>query len=267
MLTLDVLISTLGRDGISRVAQMRLPEIDGVGYIVSWQEPDGLPVPPELASRPDVRIYPLGGRGLSRNRNNALDHSTADIRLIADDDLRYTPDGLRAVIAAFERSPEVDIACFRYDGADAKTYPSRECRLTTKLPKDYYLTSFEMAIRNRGEASRLRYDERFGLGSGCLPLGEEEELFHRAVRHGLVARFFPVNITTHPGLTTGNRPMSDPRALRARGAVIALYYPLSWTLRIPLVAWRERRKGRAPFLGMLFQGFRGALWRFFRYRR
>ena len=39
-MTLDVLICTCGRDGIERVAQMKLPQTDGVAYVVSWQLTD-----------------------------------------------------------------------------------------------------------------------------------------------------------------------------------------------------------------------------------
>ena len=39
-MTLDVLISTCGSNGIERVAQMQLPQVDGVAYIVSWQLTD-----------------------------------------------------------------------------------------------------------------------------------------------------------------------------------------------------------------------------------
>ena len=122
------------------------------------------------------------------------------------------------------------------------------------------MTSFEMAIRNRGIAGSLRYDERFGLGSDRFTLGEENELMNRARRLGLTARFFPIVITAHPGLTSGRRAADDPKALAAHGAVIALDYPHSWPLRIPLKAWRDKRARLAPFWGAIIHGFRGAFW-------
>lgn len=264
MLTLDLIIATLGPEGIRRVASMLLPPMDGVSYIISWQRSDGVDVPPAIASRTDVTLLRDDGIGLSRNRNNALNHSTADIRLIADDDLIYTSEQLRDVIATFESNPGLDVACFRYDGADSKVYPDRECPLFP-VPKYYFPTSFEMALRNRGEAAALRYDERFGLGSALFPLGEEEELLYRIGRLRLDARFFPVTITTHPGHTTGLRPVTDPRALRGQGATIALFYPRTWILRVPLKAWRNSRAGLAPFFRTLVNAFRGALWSRFRY--
>lgn len=263
-MTLDVIIATLGADGIARAAAMELPQIDGVRYIVSWQRSEGVEVPPELV-RADVTILRPGSIGLSRNRNNALDHSTADIRLIADDDLGYTPEALREVVATFERRPGLDIAFFKYEGSDGKTYPAEACDLAKGMPRGYYVTSFEMAVRNRGAAGALRYDERFGLGAG-LPLGEEEELLWRARRMGgMEIWFFPVVITRHPGLTTGSRPITDSNALRATGAVIALHYPLSWPARIVLKAWRLSRRRQAPLLRALRYEFGGAVWRLHHY--
>lgn len=36
---LQILISTFAADGLHRVAAMNLPELDGIGYIVSCQDP------------------------------------------------------------------------------------------------------------------------------------------------------------------------------------------------------------------------------------
>ena len=84
---LEVLISTLGADGIRRTAAMNLPRMDEVGYLVGWQMPEG-EIPEELR-RPDIKILTKEERGLSRNRNMLLGNASAEIVLIADDDLTY----------------------------------------------------------------------------------------------------------------------------------------------------------------------------------
>ncbi|MBD5213449.1 MAG: glycosyltransferase family 2 protein [Bacteroidales bacterium] len=263
MMMLDLIIATHSAEGIERVARMVLPPREGVRYIVSWQNSGSTPIPPAL-QRADIDLLRTDTIGSSSNRNNALDHSSGDIRLIVDDDLIFTADQLESVRSTFEANPELDVALFRYDGPDAKQYPPVECKLPP-VPKGYYITAFEMAIRNRGEAARLRYDERFGIHGTIFTIAEEEELLYRIIKARLDLRLFPITITTHPGLTTGNRPMDDPRALRARGVTISLFYPLTWPLRIPLVAWRESRKGRVRFFSMLSNGLSGAVWRFLRY--
>lgn len=246
--TLDVAISTLGPDGIARTAAMELPRLEGVRYIVSWQTDTPLPLPEPL-QRPDVEVHAITGRGLSRNRNNALAHTRADVVLIADDDLSYTPGALKAVAGAFAAHPGLDFATFRYDGADHKTYPATECDLR-RLPRGYFLTSFELALRRRVIDDGIRFDERFGLGSP-LGAGEEELLLATLRRRGYRGRFFPVNITTHHGPTTGMRPASRPGAVRALGAYIGMAYPLTGAPRVVLKAWRMSSSGQMALLPAL----------------
>ena len=90
--TLDILISTIGT-GVEAIPRMLLPERQGVRYVVSVQHTcpaSEVTIPQELTSRPDVTVVLLPGKGLSRNRNNAISMASADICLIADDDCRYT---------------------------------------------------------------------------------------------------------------------------------------------------------------------------------
>lgn len=51
---LQVLVCTLGAEGIRRVCASSHPEVDGVRYLVSWQQPDGhVDVPEEIKKRND----------------------------------------------------------------------------------------------------------------------------------------------------------------------------------------------------------------------
>lgn len=250
-MTLDVLICTFGPGGLKLVEAMELPQVEGVRYIVSWQEHGNVP---EHFNRPDLEVHRLDLKGLSNNRNNAFAHSQADICLIADDDLKYTAGQLQAVIKTFEDNPDLDIAAFRYEGADAKAYPFAETPLFP-YPKGYFASSIELAMR-RGLG--LRFDPRFGLGGELFTLGEEDVMLLEARRRGLNCRFFPIVITRHEGLTTGLRRMTDPKALAGTGAVISLLYPRTFLLRIPLKAWRMWRGGQASFFKALGHGLRGA---------
>lgn len=242
-MTLEVLISTLGPEGIRRVVEMRLPRVDGVSYIVSWQMPQG-EIPREL-ERPDVKVFPLEGRGVSRNRNNCLDHASADILLIADDDLQYTPERLRAVIDAFELRPDLDMAVFRYEGPDTSVYPAEECSLTERMPKGLYVASFQMAVRRESPAGKLRFSELFGMGAPEFLSGEDEFYLLTARSKRLNIRFFPITITVHAGLTTGHRRQL-PGNITASGALIRRQYPQTWPLRLLLKALRLTRASLSP---------------------
>ncbi|MDE6085991.1 MAG: glycosyltransferase [Muribaculaceae bacterium] len=257
-MTLQVLISTLGADGIQRVGRMRLPLLTGISYLVSWQESEGLEVPLSLSSRADVTVFRLDGVGLSRNRNNCLDHWTADIALIADDDLDYCPEGLLSVVEMFERCHDLDIATFRHIGSDNKTYPPESCSLVP-MPKGYYYTSVEIALRRNSGTLGLRFDTDFGLGSDKYLSGEEDVFMLQAEKAGLNIRFFPIDIAVHYGLSTGSRRASRPGEMAAWGAVVARRYPVSWVLRVPLKVYREWHLRRSPFFKGLFYATSGAI--------
>lgn len=263
--TLDVAIATHTPEGIQRVAAMHLPEISGVTYIVSWQAHDDVPIPDILLSRPDISIHRFDRSGQSNNRNNAFDHCSSDIILCSDDDLIYTTEGLTAVRRAFTEHPDVDFATFRsIHGGSRVTYPTESVRLSLPLPKNYYAACFELAFR-RCSAGRLRCHPSFGLGSKSMHGGEDELLLLTAIRRGLNCRFFPVTICSHPHLSTGTKARLSGKNLRAMGCIIALTYPISFMLRIPLKAYRvhsSRKSSLAKALWYLTAGALRAPWLF-----
>ena len=239
MLTLELAIATYGDDGIVRASAMLLPEAEGIGYVISWQNGGGS-VPAAIARRRDVRLVRLDGAGLSRNRNNALAHSTADIVL-------PTLDFLRFDCAAAGASPHPTAA------------PTDICG---RFPKMANPTSYELAVR-RTTAGRVRFDERFGLKSGRYNAAEDDMYYHTLVRLGLRGRYEPLTVCRHPELSTGLRHIADPLVIRAMGVYIGVRYPLSGPLRIPLKAWRDNRAGRAAFLAGLRELSRGYAESFF----
>lgn len=254
-MTLEVLICTYGNEGINRVAKMDLPEVDGVKYLVSWQTNEFQLLLPDELHRKDLRIYTSTSKGLSNNRNHALKKASGDICLIADDDLSYTTEQLKAVINTFDTNPNIDIALFKYSGDDNKQYPDYEFDLK-KEPKGYYITSFEIAFRRNSIPSTLKFDSRLGVGTS-MPAGEEAIFIHQALKEGLICRFFPITITHHPKLTTGSRKPS-PGVLQANGVIVAVKYGVLGMLRLPIIAWRLSRQRNAkifPAVHNLFKGY------------
>lgn len=259
MLTLDVLIATHQPTGLERVAAMALPRTDGVSYIVSWQQHGNAPVPQSLACRDDITVLRFDGIGLSANRNNAIDHARADVYLIADNDLTYTVAQLQAVRTVFAENPDVDYASFRYEGT-AKYYPPSECSLTAAVPKGFYQSSIEIAVRRNARTAALRFNTMFGLGAGYLQAAEDEVFLLTARRMGLNCRYFPITITRHEGLSTGQCPVSTPGVLRAVGAYLRLAYPATFIPRILLKACRLAAARRASMAQALTQMCRGAVY-------
>lgn len=204
------------------------PAMPGVCHVVSWQG-DGAETPPGvrkmLAERPDVKLCRCPGKGLSRNRNNALAHCATELAALSDDDVRRTPLQIEELRRAAAEHPEADILCFRAEGPDGR--PLKRYAPAPFLYKDRprwaYVSSIEMAVRLRPDLPA--FDERFGLGAGFLSNGEEEVFLHEAGRRGLRILYLPVTVcATDDAATTGTRFAQDVRVRRSKGAVLCVLH-------------------------------------------
>lgn len=257
MLTVDFAVVTFGAEGIERVSSMVLPPVEGVRYVVSWQNSGDISLPYALR-RDDISVFRTPTRGISLNRNNALEHCSADIVIFADDDLILYPEAIDQVRAVFEANPSVDVATFRSDHGDPGRFPATEVRLGRRMPKGYYVTSFEITLR-RSSAGLLRCCPELGIGSPLLHGGEDEMFLLNAVRRGLDCRFFPITVCSHPHDSTGLKASLTRGNLLASGCIIALTYPSTAFLRVPLKAWRIWRNGQAGLFRAFNSLARGAL--------
>lgn len=238
---------------------MNLPIIDGVRYVVSWQDHRNAPIPKQLSSRPDMNILRYEKSGQSHNRNNAFDHCTADVILCSDDDLIYYSEGLKGIVETFSSHPELDFATFRSNSLHReKVFPTRICRLGIPLPKYYSVACYEIAFR-RSSAGNLRCHPLFGLGSPAMHGGEDELLLLTAIHRGLNCQYFPLTICAHPHESTGTKSVFSAKNLRAMGCIIALTYPLTCILRIPLKAWRTHKARQASLIKALWYLSAGAI--------
>ncbi len=247
MLTLDLALITYGPEGMHRVEAMNLPSIAGVRYIVSWQRGGDAVVPQSLLDRGDITIVRTDSRGAAVNRNNAIEQCTADIILFADDDLIYTPQQIQSVIDTFQNNPDVDLATFEATHPCGPVYPKTSCRLGDPLPKGYWISAYQIAYR-RKSCGDMRCHPEFGAGAPRF-VGADDELFLlSAIRRGYDCRFFPINICTHPDLSTGTTATLSEGNLRAIGCYIALAYPMTAPLRLILKAWRAKKSGQSSML-------------------
>lgn len=246
--TLQILIATCRPDGIIRVSDMQLPQLSDVEYIVMWQLHNGGDVPDNLMERNDISVMRSDRVGLSANRNDLLRVATAPIVLIADDDLVYSANDLENILKIFRENPDVDIFAFKHRNPNKKFYPKEECLLNKPI-RHYYPTSYELAIRRNKKTHQLLFREDFGIGAPYFGSGEEDLLLIHARRMGLNCRFFPIEVTTHPGISTGHRQFTT-QTLHSRAAIATLNHKWTWPARVLLIAWRLRSlKSVAPLFG------------------
>ena len=222
-MTIDILICSINK-GIVRIDDVLLPPRDNVRYIVSYQYTDERYldlIPDYLKERTDVVIYKYNGQGLSANRNLAIEKATGELLMFADDDTHIQPESIDTICEIFENDPQLDTAFFRastYTGKPLKLYPENEFDVK-KLPEKYSISTIEMVCRRSSIQGKIRFDERFGLGTKFLTCGEEEIWLEDAIRAKLKMRYFPIKTVETSTMLKKSMIYVDAGVQRSRGAM------------------------------------------------
>lgn len=220
---LEILICTYN-DRIARAAEVLLPEQEKIKYLISYQlfdyerSPNDELVLDTLSKRSDVRVVTTFSKGLSRNRNSALENATGDVLLISDDDAKYSSPQLDKILRVFDSSPS-DIITFKIvtpDEGDYKRYSN------TAFQHNKFsvlrVSSLEIAIRRQEIVKRhLIFDEQFGLGAQ-YPACEEAVFLASALEAGMQVSYEPVAMVVHPRESSG-RSWSSDDSVKVRGAL------------------------------------------------
>ena len=260
-MSIDVLICSLNK-GIVRVDEVMLPPRSDVHYIVSYQYTDERYldlIPESLSQREDVTLYKYNGQGLSANRNLAMEKSTAELFIYADDDTHFTEETFDIIFETFKQETELDIAFFRastYTGKLLKSYPENE-QMLTAIPIDYIISAIEMVCRREAVQGKIRFDERFGLGAKFLTCGEEEIWMEDAVKAGFKMKYFPFKIVETSTLLKKSMIYVDAGVQRSYGAILYYKYGRKAWLKSLQFAWCSVRKRMChfnPFFRHLLEG-------------
>lgn len=240
-MSIEFLVCTID-ERIFQVQDLLMPPMPGVKYLVSWQHSERKSCTDENSilqaslleswnKRGDIRLVEIDGRGLSRNRNNALRYATGDFLVIADDDCRYTKDCIQIIHRAFEKHPDaaaIQFQGYTLDGKQQRKYSDYSYEYKER-PKFSYVISWELVLNRTAQIPF--FDERFGLGTD-LCCGEEELFVHKISESGQKIFYEPYKIVTTPEDTTGTHFEDSVSVQRAKGGVLSLMYgSLGATLR------------------------------------
>lgn len=233
-MTLELLISTMHQTDHALLDRMQV-QTDAV--VVNQCDREGKTVFEHHGHR--IVWIDTRERGLSRSRNMALTHATAELCMLADDDMIYRPGYAETVCAAFERL-DADLIRFRVEGIEKpfKPYPEAEQRL--RFFKSMKAASVELAFRRTALTGRgLRFDEQIGTGTEFL-MGEENALLAHCLRAGLRLYFVPETIADlHMGESTWQNG-HDAQFFRGKGAAFAAMDTPITALLILQFALRKR---------------------------
>lgn len=153
-------------------------------------------------------------RGLSRARNAALPHLTADVVAFPDDDCTYPADLLERVAARFAERPELDGLTGRTGDAEGHTAANWSAE-PGPVGRDnvwHRANSASLFLRSELVGRVGAFDESLGLGSGT-PWSSAEEIDYlvRALALGARVEYDPSLVVRHE-----LRSPSDVRAVGRR---------------------------------------------------
>jgi glycosyltransferase involved in cell wall biosynthesis len=126
-------------------------------------------------------------RGVGINRNIALSYASAEICLLADDDVRYYDDMAERVIAEFDAHPDTDVIIFHLE-TDDPVRKQQKYNKTKKWPRYKGLPWGGIRIAFRLKSIRkanVWFSPLFG-GGAIFPSGEDSMFLHDLRKAGLV---------------------------------------------------------------------------------
>ncbi len=139
-----------------------------------------------------VRFIESTDRGLSKSRNLAMDNADGDICILCDNDVEYLPDYEIRIKDGFEKHPDADLIVF-YIKRKEKPVPNYDRSKRMGYLSVMKIFSPEIAFK-RNSIKGIRFDERFGAGSGRYLMGEENIFLYDCLKKGLKIYYEPVMI-------------------------------------------------------------------------
>ena len=188
-MSLEVLVSTMNQNNYNLLEQMR---INSEAVIINQNKSDTK----DTLYFKNKKILWINSksRGLSVSRNKAIQNSTSEICVIADDDLEYVDSYQDIILDCFEKNPEHDIITFQVEGIGKKFKEYHPTARKLNYFTTMKVSSVEIAFRSKSiKDAGVRFNETFGSGTKYLA-GEEIIFLYDCLRKGLSIKYIPVKI-------------------------------------------------------------------------
>lgn len=198
-------------------------------------------------------------RGVGRNRNQVLSHATAELCVLADDDMRFVDDYPRLAQRAFDACPRGDVLIFNLIEREPRRYRNRRIRRIHRWNYARYGAA-RLAVRRESLVrAGIRFDTDFGGGSR-YGAGEDTIFLKDCLDRGLRLYAVPwalAEIDQQAPSTwfTG----CNERFFADKGALYARLYPHLWPLQGLrfLLLRRKKYRGQLGFFPALRSLLRG----------
>ncbi len=237
-ISFEILISTMFKEDLDFLDVIfSLNDINDFNIIVVNQTDEDKLL---SSDRSNIKVINSFGRGSPASRNLAIRNATADVCLMADDDIIYQPYLKQHIEAVYSKHPEAAMISFQAineRGQAFADYHNEGLHDKKSLKKIYTIViSFKREIF---EEHQVYFNHYFGVGS--VFKGETEYAFLRnAYDKGLKMIHVSTIIVQHPDENSG-RFMGSDNALFARAALTHRFYgnfSYLWLLKYVLFIYR-----------------------------
>lgn len=125
-----------------------------------------------------VRVISTTDRGVGKNRNLLLDNATADILLLADNDVKYYDGYKEKILNFYTQNPDADLVIFNFKESRGGE-PLHDLNLETKKAKLKDATKFGAFVVSAKRESIKKADLSFSLlfGGGAVYGSGEDSIF------------------------------------------------------------------------------------------
>lgn len=178
MAEFEILCVTMYQDNFSKIKEMNIKS-----NVVFANQCDHTSYEEIVFEGHTAKMISTQTRGVGINRNLTLSYASADICLLADDDVQYDDDMEVRVLAEFKKHPDADVIVFHFASNDPNRKPPKYAK-TKKWPK-YARTpwgSIRIAFRLTAvRKANVWFTTLFG--GGCIFPSGEDSMWIKDLRH------------------------------------------------------------------------------------
>lgn len=190
---IEVLISTMNQKDLTLVNQMN---VKGNAIIINQCDKNDFI---ELNDNNRcIKMFSFNERGIGLSRNTALMRSTADICVMADDDLTYVDDYEMIIKKAFEDNPKADMIIFNVPALNEERDGNSDNKKEYKVNYSNFMRygTFRLAFRRESILKANIYFSLLFGGGAKYGSGEDTLFIHECLKKGLKIYTCPIQIGT-----------------------------------------------------------------------
>lgn len=253
----EVLVATMNRVNLAKlVSTMGVQE----GVVINQVTDNHINLPKDITVGP-IRMLSVRDRGLSKSRNQAVTWSTADICMLADDDVRFIKGFEQTIVDGYKQYPDADVIAFYVE--DENKDLSRTKRVLERgrlgIVRSMKVRSVQISFnRKRVIGAGIKFNERFGAGTN-LYMGEDNIFLADCIRRGLKVYSYPKKIATLVDEGSSWFTGFNDDYLRVKGVVFRAISPFAWPLLIVQFSIRKKKLFEAGSVRMFIIMFESAL--------